>query len=130
MRGLSGSPSSMFFMEDITHDLTLASPAAQVGSNTRHYFGTTAGTALAQAVDPHVVVQRFVGLKLRTAARQSDQPQTRLDGGGEPPAMAERWSGLPSTIRYTLPAACLSSHCMKWTNNRASNSPWNSVQAK
>src|SRR5450755_1582872 len=73
----------MLLLEEITYDLRLALPAAQVSANTCHHLGAIAGAAFAQAVGLDVLVQQLVGVEFRAITRQADQAQARLVGADE-----------------------------------------------
>jgi len=120
---LSSSIADMFFLEQVFEKRRLLLAPMQMAAQGGHHLSSVGRSALAQGVYLDVLVEQLIGIKPRAVAGQDDQAQSFRVGSHKALGKAERCTGCPSTIRYSLPEACLSSRLMNSTKPLASNLP-------
>ena len=113
----------MLFLEQVLDKRRLLLAPMQMAADGGDHLGSVGWPALAHGVGLDVLVEQFIGVKLWAVAGQDDQAQSFRVGSHKALGKAERCTGCPSTIRYSLPEACLSSRLMNSTKPLASNFP-------
>ena len=83
MRRRSGGIADVLLLKEISDDLWLPLPAAQVAADTRHHLGAVARAALPQSIGLDVLVEELVRIELRAIAGRTNQAQPRVIGGDE-----------------------------------------------
>ena len=57
----------MLLLEEISYDVRLPLPAAQVTANASHQFGAVAGATFSEPIGLDVLVEQFIRIELRAA---------------------------------------------------------------
>src|SRR3954451_7391006 len=113
----------MLFLKQVLDKCRLLLAPMQMAAHGGDHLGSVGWSALAHGVGLDVLVEQFIGVKLWAIAGRMIKRNRFALAATKRLARLERCTGWPSTIRYSLPEACLSSRLMNSTKPLAWNFP-------